>query len=168
MNVGAVVWKGAHILFVQQQGRDDPSPGWALPGGRVEAGEFLFEAVTREVYEETGLEVITVGPLVYAIQVRNASSELPGMSFVFEIADWQGAIQVADPEGKVLEAQFFSVEDAIVLLEAGLRRRIMREPIVAFLKGAVAPGAFWYYRADQDGAEEFLMRHKNARSGVMP
>ena len=31
---------------------------WSLPGGRVEAEESLYEAVVREVMEETGLEVV--------------------------------------------------------------------------------------------------------------
>ena len=40
-----------------------PGPGpaageWSVPGGRVEVGETLHEAVVRETAEETGLEVV--------------------------------------------------------------------------------------------------------------
>ncbi len=49
----AIIVQDEHILLIQrgnppQQGR------WTLPGGKVEHGESLQEAVRREVAEETG------------------------------------------------------------------------------------------------------------------
>jgi 8-oxo-dGTP diphosphatase len=143
VNIGAVIWQDDQLLLVLQQGRNAPAPVWALPGGRVEPVEMLYEALAREVHEETGLDVTTVGPLVYAIQVRYGLQDAPGVSFVFQVAEWHGVIRVDDPERKVLEARFFAVEEALPLLMQGLCRRIMREPIVAYLEGAVGPGAFW-------------------------
>lgn len=46
---------------------------WALPGGTLEWGETLRSALTREVYEETGAEVLALGELlgVYSAPERD-------------------------------------------------------------------------------------------------
>lgn len=52
--VSVALRKGERFLLVER-GRQ-PSKGlWAFPGGRVEPGEELQEAVQRELHEETGL-----------------------------------------------------------------------------------------------------------------
>lgn len=59
--VGGVCVRDGRLLVVQR-GRGVATGRWSLPGGRVEPGETLATAVSRELREETGLDV-EVGPL---------------------------------------------------------------------------------------------------------
>jgi ADP-ribose pyrophosphatase YjhB (NUDIX family) len=56
VGVAGVVVKDGQILLIQR-GTPPGKGEWNLPGGLVEIGERLVEAVKREVWEETGLEV---------------------------------------------------------------------------------------------------------------
>jgi ADP-ribose pyrophosphatase YjhB (NUDIX family) len=60
--VGAVVVHDDDLLLIRR-GHDPGAGEWAVPGGRVEPGELLMEAVVRELAEETGLEA-TCGELL--------------------------------------------------------------------------------------------------------
>lgn len=56
IGVCAAIWRGDTVLLVRRAA--PPSQGlWAQPGGLVELGETLEDAVMREVREETRLEL---------------------------------------------------------------------------------------------------------------
>lgn len=56
--MGAVVIDDGRLLLIRRGHGSVNAGEWSLPGGRVEFGETLVEALVREVFEETALEVV--------------------------------------------------------------------------------------------------------------
>jgi mutator protein MutT len=86
--VGAIVHDTERRLLLIQRGHE-PHPGlWSLPGGRVEPGETVEQAVVREVREETGL-VVTAGAVVGRVRIESAAA-------VYDVADLACVLSSAD------------------------------------------------------------------------
>ena len=73
VGVGGIVFKGDRVLLVKR-GRSPAKGQWSIPGGLVEVGETLAQAVGREVLEETGVRV-EPGPLVEVFEPLERDGE---------------------------------------------------------------------------------------------
>ena len=110
--VGAIVHDPAGRLLLIRRGHAPGRGLWSVPGGRVEPGETLAEAVEREVREETGLAVRAGAPV--------GTVRLPGPGVVYDVTDIRCTLDPADQQpspGDDADAAVFA--DAATL--AGLR-----------------------------------------------
>jgi 8-oxo-dGTP diphosphatase len=65
--VAAIVIDDAGRVLLVRRGQPPNQGKWTVPGGKVERGERLVDAVVREVREETGVE-ITCGPMIAVVE----------------------------------------------------------------------------------------------------
>jgi ADP-ribose pyrophosphatase YjhB (NUDIX family) len=56
IGVGGIIFQQDQVLLIKR-GREPGLGQWSIPGGAVQTGETLKEAVVREILEETHLEV---------------------------------------------------------------------------------------------------------------
>ncbi len=105
--VGAVVFRGGAVLLVKRAHM--PGKGlWAIPGGRVEAGETLADAARREILEETGI-VIDPGDPIYAFDYIERGHN-GSLRFHYVIVDLWAAYVSGEPTGgdDAVEARFMT------------------------------------------------------------
>ncbi len=81
IGVGAILLRRDRILMAQR-GKQPLQGWWSLPGGALETGEALADAVRREVREETGLEIRPLGVLEIFERIMRDASGTPEYHYV--------------------------------------------------------------------------------------
>jgi 8-oxo-dGTP diphosphatase len=103
--VGAIVVLDGRLLLVQRA--NDPGAGeWSVPGGRVEPGELLAEAVVRELAEETGLEGVC-GELVGVVERFGDDHHFVILDFSVTVLSDEQPVAAAD----ALDARWVPLEE---------------------------------------------------------
>jgi len=106
--VGIVLNDDGKILLLKHSYRKEYP--WGLPSGWLKKGERPSDGISREIFEETGLEVQVKKPLFPKSDPKWARLDL---IFLCVIKD--GEIRLSD---EVVSVRFFNVEDLPPILES--------------------------------------------------
>lgn len=115
VGVGAVIVNDEGKIFLHKRGQGASiNPGmWEGPGGGVEFGETMVEAIVREVKEEHGVE-IEVGEMLDMVEYIDSQNgkHVIGPAFVCKII--RGTPRILEPD-KCEEIGWFTREEALEL-----------------------------------------------------
>ena len=104
LTVDGIIIKDGEILLIKR--KNDPFKGkWALPGGFVEYGEKMEDAVVREVLEETGLKT-TVDKMIGVYSDPNRDPRGHTVTVVYKLSIKGGELKGGDDAS---DAKFFDV-----------------------------------------------------------
>ena len=96
-------------------------PGWQLPGGGVETGETMEEALRRELQEEGNIELLSP-PRLVSMHHNTIASRRDHVG-VYVITNYHQT-SVKQPDHEIAEAGFFPVGQLPSGITPGTARRI--------------------------------------------
>lgn len=127
---GAIIESSRGLLMVENQ-RPNGLVDWSPPGGVIDEGETVVEGLTREVMEETGLRVTGWTGPVYLVETEAPDLGWRMRAEIHLAAEFEGSVQVDDPDGIVVGARFVPLGQLDARLEGG--HPWVREPLTAWL-----------------------------------
>lgn len=117
--VDCIVLFNSRVVLIYR--KNEPK-GWALPGGFVQYGETVEQAVVREVKEETGLELDDLRQF-HVYSDPNRDPRWHCVSIVF-VAKGRGDLMAGDDADEVMLADINALEEVPLVFD---HRRIIMD-----------------------------------------
>lgn len=107
VGVSAVVVRAGEVLVGRRRGAHGAG-SWAFPGGKVDPGEHPRASVVRELWEETGLQVLGIEPILWTSDIF--AHEALHFLTLHHVVDAEGEVSVREPD-KVAEWRWVSWDE---------------------------------------------------------
>jgi ADP-ribose pyrophosphatase YjhB (NUDIX family) len=131
LGVRAVVLEGEERVLLVRHGYVE---GWHLPGGGVEPGETLLDALARELLEECNV-VLRGTPKLHGMFLNASASSRDHVAlFVVRDFEWKGQ---QPPNFEIQEANFFPLTELPRETSAATKRRLEE------IQNGVEPTPIW-------------------------
>lgn len=139
---GVIIGDGGVLLVANR--RRNGEVDWSTPGGVIDPGETALAALTREVFEETGIGVTSWSDIVYQVEVV-----APDHGFHLEVSchqaeEFTGSIRLDDPDRIVVAAEYVAIDVVPERLDGSAPW--VAEPLIEYLNGESVDRRHFRYR----------------------
>lgn len=118
--IGAVVLdKDNRVLLLNQYRYPIKGFQWNIPGGGVEEGESLEEAVKREVLEESGLRVEIIRSLGRVYPQSSITSQYINLYLCKTSDELQLDIERGEDDEWIKDIKFFEMDELLKMIDLG-------------------------------------------------
>lgn len=91
--VAVIINHQNEVLITKRSAQQHQGNKWEFPGGKVDEGEISHQALSREINEEIGIEILSASLLT---QITHQYNDKNVQLDVYEVKSWQGEPQALE------------------------------------------------------------------------